>query len=72
VQEKGFAIETATKKKGELKATMVQMGAEIVSSGSTIEDLAAAIATTIEDLAAAIATTSADRESAITIRDKNY
>jgi len=55
VQETGFAIETATKEKGELEAKIVEVSAEIDGSGSKIADLAAAIATNDADLEAASA-----------------
>jgi len=55
VQETGFAIESATKEKGELEAKLVELGAEIESSSSKIEDLAAAIATNEADLSSATA-----------------
>merc|ERR1712242_131606 len=45
VQETGFAIETATKEKGELEAKIVEVSAAIDGSGSKIADLAAAVAT---------------------------
>jgi len=53
VQETGFAIETATKEKGELEAKLVEFGSEIEASSSKIEDLAAAIATNDADLSSA-------------------
>jgi len=53
VQETGFAMQTATKEKGELEAKLVAVGAEIEASGSKIEDLAAAIATNDADLKSA-------------------
>merc|ERR1712008_670692 len=55
VQETGFAIETATKEKGELEAKLFEVGAEIDESGSKIADLAAAIATNDADLKSASA-----------------
>jgi len=55
VQETGFAIETATKEKGELEAKLVEVAAEIEASSSKIEDLAAAIATNDADLKSATA-----------------
>jgi hypothetical protein len=53
VQETGFAIETATKEKGELEAKLVEVAAEIETSTSKIEELAAAIATNEADLSSA-------------------
>jgi len=53
VQETGFAMQKATKEKGELEAKLVAVGAEIEASGSKIEDLAAAIATNDADLKSA-------------------
>jgi len=55
VQETGFAIETATKEKGELEAKLVQLSADIDASSSKIQDLAAAIATNDADLKSATA-----------------
>jgi len=55
VQETGFAIETATKEKGELEAKLVELASEIEASSSKIEDLAAAIATNTADLSSATA-----------------
>merc|ERR1712062_687322 len=55
VQETGFAIETATKEKGELEAKLVELAAEIEASSSKVEDLAAAIATNDADLSSASA-----------------
>jgi len=55
VQETGFAIQTATKEKGELEAKLVEVAAEIEVSSSKIEDLAAAIATNDADLSSATA-----------------
>jgi hypothetical protein len=55
VQDTGFAIETATKEKGELEAKITQMTAEISEDGSNTEDLAAANATNEGDLKAATA-----------------
>jgi len=54
VQETGFAIETATKEKGELEAKLVEVAAEIETSTAKIEELAAAIATNEADLSSAI------------------
>merc|ERR1719285_587064 len=45
VQDTGFAIETATKERGELEAKIVELSAEIDAGSSKIEDLAAAVAT---------------------------
>merc|ERR1712129_678074 len=61
VQDSGFAIETATKEKGELEAKITELTAEIDESG-----------TKIEDLAAAIASNEADLKSATAIREKEY
>jgi len=55
VQDTGFAIETATKEKGELEAKITELTAEISEAGSKTEDLAAAIATNEGDLKAATA-----------------
>merc|ERR1712129_559132 len=55
VQDTGFAIETATKEKGELDAKITELTAEISEAGSKTEDLAAAIATNEGDLKAATA-----------------
>merc|ERR1711956_100956 len=55
VQDTGFAIETATKEKGELDAKITELTAEINEAGSKTEDLAAAIATNEGDLKAATA-----------------
>jgi len=61
VQDSGFAIETATKEKGELEAKITELTAEIDEAGTKTEDLAAAIASNEADLKAATA-----------IRDKEY
>jgi len=61
VQESGFAIETATKEKGELEAKITELTAEIEESGAKTEDLASAIASNEGDLTAATA-----------IREKEY
>jgi len=61
VQESGFAIETATKEKGELEAKITELTAEIEESGTKTEDLASAIASNEGDLKAATA-----------IREKEY
>merc|ERR1712129_432025 len=61
VQDSGFAIETATKEKGELEAKITELTAEIDESG-----------TKIEVLAAAIASNEADLKSATAIREKEY
>jgi len=61
VQDSGFAIETATKEKGELKAKITELTAEIDEAGTKTEDLAAAIASNEADLKAATA-----------IREKEY
>jgi len=55
VQDTGFAIETATKEKGELEAKITELSAEISEAGSKTEDLAAAIATNEGDLKSATA-----------------
>merc|ERR1712079_146372 len=55
VQDTGFAIETATKEKGELEAKITELTAEINEAGSKTKDLAAAIATNEGDLKAATA-----------------
>merc|ERR1712079_516972 len=55
VQDTGFAIETATKEKGELEAKITELSAEIDEAGTKTEDLAAAIATNEADLKAATA-----------------
>merc|ERR1712129_607300 len=49
VQDSGFAIETATKEKGELEAKITELTAEIDESGTKIEDFAAAIASNEAD-----------------------
>jgi len=61
VQDAGFAIETATKEKGELEAKITELTAEIDEGG-----------TKVEDLAAAIASNEADLKSATAIREKEY
>jgi len=61
VQDSGFAIETATKEKGELEAKITELDAEIEESGTKTEDLASAIASNEADLKAATA-----------IREKEY
>merc|ERR1712156_935209 len=61
VQDSGFAIETATKEKGELEAKITELTAEIEEAGTKTEDLAAAIAANEADLKAATA-----------IREKEY
>jgi len=53
VQDTGFAIETATKEKGELEAKITELSAQINEAGSKTEDLAAAIATNEADLKSA-------------------
>jgi len=55
VQDTGFAIEAATKEKGELEAKITELDAEISEGGSKIEDLASAIATNEGDLKSATA-----------------
>jgi len=55
VQDTGFAIEAATKEKGELAAKITELDAEISEGGSKIEDLASAIATNEGDLKSATA-----------------
>jgi len=55
VQDTGFAIETATKEKGELEAKIAELSAEISEAGSKTEDLASAIATNEGDLKSATA-----------------
>jgi len=55
VQESGFAIETATKEKGELEAKITELTAEIEEAGTKTEDLASAIASNEGDLKAATA-----------------
>jgi len=55
VQDTGFAIETATKEKGELEAKITELSAEIGEAGSKTEDLASAIATNEGDLKSATA-----------------
>jgi len=55
VQDTGFAIETATKEKGELEAKITELSAEISEAGSKTEDLASAIATNEGDLKSATA-----------------
>jgi len=61
VQDSGFAIETATKEKGELEAKIIELKAEIEEAGTKTEDLAASIATNEADLKAATA-----------VREKEY
>merc|ERR1712079_230493 len=61
VQDTGFAIETATKEKGELEAKITELTAEIDEAG-----------TKTEDLAAAIASNEADLKAATVIREKEY
>merc|ERR1712156_238606 len=61
VQDAGFAIETATKEKGELEAKITELSAEIDEAG-----------TKTEDLAAAIASNEADLKAATVIREKEY
>merc|ERR1712008_427535 len=61
VQDSGFAIETATKEKGELDGKITELTAEIDEGG-----------TKIEDLAATIASNEADLKSATAIREKEY
>jgi len=68
VQETGFAIETATKEKGELEAKLVQLSADIDASSSKIEDLAAAIATNDADLKSATGIRA--KEAAIFAKDE--
>jgi len=68
VQETGFAIETATKEKGELEAKLVELAAEIEASSSKIEDLAAAIATNEADLSSATAIR--EKEAAVFAKDE--
>mmetsp|Transcript_91036 Transcript_91036/g.181007 ORF Transcript_91036/g.181007 Transcript_91036/m.181007 type:complete len:567 (+) Transcript_91036:52-1752(+) len=53
VQDTGFAIETATKEKGELEAKIMELSAAISAAGSKTEDLASAIATNENDLKSA-------------------
>merc|ERR1712008_569277 len=53
VQDSGFAIETATKEKGELEAKISELTSEIDECGSKTEELAAAIASNEEDLKSA-------------------
>merc|ERR1719145_371204 len=53
VQDTGFAIETATKEKGELEAKITELSAQINEAGSKTEDLAAAISTNEADLKSA-------------------
>jgi peptidoglycan hydrolase CwlO-like protein len=55
VQNTGFAIETATKEKGELEAKITELSSEIDAAGSKIEDLAAAISTNEADMKSAAA-----------------
>jgi len=55
VQNTGFAIETATKEKGELEAKITELTAAINEAASKTEDLASAIATNEGDLKSATA-----------------
>ena len=55
MQDTGFAIEAATKEKGELEASITLLTVAINEAGSKTEDLAAAIATYESDLKAATA-----------------
>mmetsp|Transcript_37985 Transcript_37985/g.73008 ORF Transcript_37985/g.73008 Transcript_37985/m.73008 type:complete len:702 (+) Transcript_37985:48-2153(+) len=55
VQDTGFAIETATKEKGELEAKITELTAAINEAASKTEDLASAIATNEGDLKSATA-----------------
>jgi len=53
VQETGFAIQSATKEKGELEAKITELSSEIDAAGTKIEELASTISTNEADMKSA-------------------